>query len=143
MPPLGAPLVADRLSRLAAAWAPGPHLPSVVRAPYVDLPAGQGKAKLGLELLGQYRYGLSHIMLVHPGIVGGLARPDDTFGHGVGRFLARLPETELVSLLREGAGSRSPPETLLELIEQMRDMLLGIVLANPLDLFVRPDSTSH
>ena len=54
-----------------------------------------------------------------------------------------MPESELIGLLRERTGSRTAPETLLKLIEQMRDMLLGIVLANPLDLFVRPDPTSH
>lgn len=54
-----------------------------------------------------------------------------------------MPESELIGLLRERSGSWAPPETLLKLVEQMWDVLLGIVLANPLDLFVRPDSASH
>lgn len=54
-----------------------------------------------------------------------------------------MPETELIGLLRKRAGSRTAPETLLKLVEQMRDMLLGVVLANPLDLFVGPHATAH
>lgn len=143
IPPPGAPLEADGLSRPAAAWASRPHLPSVVGAPDVDLTARERKSKLGLELLRQRWHGLSHIMLVHPGVVGGLARPDDALGHGIGRLFARMPEPELIGLLRERAGSRAPPEPFLKLVEQMRNVLLGVILANPLDLFVGPDSTSH
>lgn len=54
-----------------------------------------------------------------------------------------MPETELIGLLRERAGGRAPPETLLKLVEQMRNVLLGVVLANPLDLFVGPHATAH
>lgn len=94
-------------------------------------------------MLRQRWHGLSHIMLVHPGVIDRLACPDDALGHGIGRFLTRMPETELIGLLRERAGSRTASETLLKLVEQMWDVLFGVVIPNPLDLFVRPDPATH